>query len=73
MRNAFIVIGALLVFGGGYALFEGGTFTSREEVINVGGLRVSAERRHPILPWMAWAGVAVGGVLVVSGLMRKTP
>jgi hypothetical protein len=71
MRSALILVGAVLIVGGGYALNEGGSFRSREEVLNVGGLRVSAETRHPILPWMAWLGMAAGGALVVAGLTRK--
>jgi hypothetical protein len=72
MRSVLILVGAALIFGGGYVLFEGGSFRSREEVLNVGGLRVSAETRQPILPWMAWFGVAAGGALVVAGLSRKS-
>lgn len=72
MRNGMILLGAILLLGGGYVLLEGGSITSREDVINVGGLQVTAKTRHPILPWMAWIGVLAGGALVVTGLTRKT-
>lgn len=72
MRNTTILIGAILLLGGGYVLLEGGSITSREDVLNVGGLQVTAKRRHPILPWMAWVGVIAGGALVVTGFTRKS-
>lgn len=71
MRNGFLLLGAVLLIGGGYVLLEGGSITSREDVLNVGGLQVSAKTRHPILPWMAWVGVLAGGAFVVAGLNRK--
>lgn len=71
MRNGFLLLGAVLLIGGGYVLFEGGSFTSREEVLRVGDLQVSAKTQHPILPWMAWVGVLAGGAFVVAGLNRK--
>ncbi len=72
MRSTSILIGVILVLGGAYVLFEGGSITSREDVLNVGGLQVTAKTRHPILPWMAWVGVIAGGALVVTGLTRKS-
>lgn len=72
MRNSLLVFGAILTIGSAYMLVEGGAFTSREEVVRVGDLSVSAKKTHPILPWMAWAGIAAGGVMVVVGLTRKT-
>jgi hypothetical protein len=49
----------------------GGTFTSRRDVLEIGGLTVSAEEEHPIQPWAGGLALAAGLVLVVTGVRRK--
>ncbi|MEP7344026.1 MAG: hypothetical protein ABI877_02105 [Gemmatimonadaceae bacterium] len=65
------IAGIVLVIAGAFVLINGGTFTSRREVLNVGGLKVSAEEQHPIRPWVAGLAVLAGVVLVVNGVRRK--
>ena len=71
MRSATLLIGAVLLATSVYFLSEGGSIKTREEVMNVGGLHMTAERSHPVLPWMAWIGIVAGGALMVAGLTRK--
>ena len=67
-----LVAGILLVLGGAYALLEGGVVTSRRDVIDVGGLKVSTEQQRPIRPWVAGAALVLGGALIVAGVTRKS-
>lgn len=67
----FTIVGVVLLAGGGYVLLEGGHVTTRRQVLNVGGVEISAEQRHPIEPWAAGAALVVGTVLVGVGLTRK--
>ena len=69
-RMIAMSVGVVLVLGGTYVLLEGGAFTSRETVLDVGPLTVSAEERHPISPWLAGIAVAVGAVLLIGGITR---
>ena len=63
--------GIALVVVGAFLLIRGGTFTTRREVLNVGGLKVTAEEQQPILPWVAGLAVVAGIALTVTGARRK--
>ncbi len=69
-RMIAMIVGVVLVLGGAYVLVEGGAFTSRETVLDIGSLSVSAEERHPIPSWLAGIAVAVGAVLLIGGVTR---
>ncbi len=66
-----VIAGIILLLGGAFVLLEGGYITSRREVLDVGGLKISAEERHPIRPWVAGLALVAGTVLVVTGITRK--
>ncbi len=70
MRPALLV-GILLLLVGGFVLVRGGTFTSRRDVIDIGGVRVSADQRHSVTPWMAGLALVAGTVLVISSSRRR--
>jgi hypothetical protein len=73
MKNMWLVIvGVALLAGGGYALIEGGYFTTRRQVIELGGVRVSAEQKNAIEPWMAGIALVAGTGLLIVGLTRKS-
>jgi len=66
-----VILGIALIVIGAYVLVEGGYVTSRREVIDIGGLKISAEERHPIRPWVAGIALVAGTALVASVLVRK--
>ena len=66
-----LLAGIVLIAAGAFVLLRGGTFTSRRDVLDVGGLKVTAEEQHPIAPWIAGVALLGGVALVVSGLRRK--
>ena len=57
---------------GVFLLFSPTAFSSRREVLEIGGLRVSAEEGHPITPWIASALLIAGVALVHGAVRRKT-
>lgn len=61
------VLGAVLILLGGYILARGLSYTSKENVVDLGGLRISAEERHPVPTWAGGLVAIAGLVLVVSG------
>lgn len=69
--NPLLLIGIVVLLVSGYLLVEGGAFTTRRDVIAIGDLKVSADTQHPVLPWMAGAGLALGAGLILVGATRK--
>lgn len=66
-----LIAGLVLIAAGAFFFVRGGSFTSRREVMKVGGVTLSAEEQHPIQPWAAGAAVLAGVALVVVGARRK--
>lgn len=60
----------LIVVGVIIFLF-GGSFTTRENVMEMGGMTVTAEERNPIMPWVGGIAVIAGIGLVVMGARRQ--
>lgn len=72
MKSSLMVtIGVLLLIGGGFVLVHGGYITTGREVVDIGGLRVSAEQRSEVEPWMAGLALVVGTALSIGGLTRR--
>ena len=61
------ILGAVLILAGGYILARGLSYTSKENVVDLGGLRISAEERHAVPTWAGGLVAIAGLVLVVSG------
>lgn len=62
-----IVLGCVLILGGGYILARGLSYTSKSDVVDLGGLRISAEERHPVPTWAGGLVAVAGLILVLSG------
>jgi hypothetical protein len=70
--KAASIIGILLILAGGWVTLNGGSFTTREKVIDIGEIEVSADRERPIPMWAGIGAIIVGAVLVVSGMQKKS-
>ena len=69
----FVLLGIiLLVVGGLLFAYQGVTYTTREKVIDVGPLHVTAEREKtiPLPPVIGALALGSGLVLLVVGLRR---
>jgi hypothetical protein len=69
MRPALIAGIALLMLGL-FLLVQGGSFTSRENVLSVGDVQITAEERQTIPTWVG-VGALVAGVAVIMVGMKK--
>lgn len=67
----YILVGVVLIVAGALVLLLGGTFTSQSEVMQVGGMTVSAEEQHIVPSWLAGVVILAGVVLVGVGVGRK--
>ena len=71
--NPFVLLGIiLLVVGGLLFAYQGVTYTTREKVIDVGPLHVTAEKEKtiPLQPLIGALALGSGLVLLVLGLRR---
>lgn len=66
-----ILVGVILLVGGGYVLLEGGYITTQRQVLDVGGVKISAEQRSQIEPWAAGIALVAGTALVIAGFTKK--
>jgi hypothetical protein len=68
------LVGIVLIVIGVIALAYGGiTYTTREQVLDIGPLEATAERRHTVpLPPVLGAVALIGGIaLMIAGAKRK--
>ena len=64
------VIGVALILLGGFLLFGGGLTTHRD-VLAIGSVKVSAEEKRTVSPWIATATI-LGGIALLTTLRRKS-
>ena len=70
MRPAAIA-GILLVLVGVFILVNGGSFTTRKDVLKVGDVKISADEKQSIPPWVAVVGIVAGVGLVATSQKKK--
>jgi len=74
VMNGLSIVGIVMVIAGAALLAYGGfTTTKKENVIDLGPLKVEAEvkERHQVPPVLSWALLGGGLVVVVLGLRKK--
>ena len=72
--NAQSIVGIVMIVAGAALLSYGGfTTTKRENVVDLGPLKVQADvqQRHTVPPVLSWALLGGGLVLVVLGVKKK--
>jgi hypothetical protein len=66
-----MITGAVLIIAGAFLFVRGGSFTSRRDVVSVGGLTVAAEEQRPIRPWIAGVAIIAGVAVIVVGMRQQ--
>jgi hypothetical protein len=72
--NGPSIVGIVMIIAGAALLAYGGfTTTKRENIIDVGPLKVEADvqERHSVPPVLSWALLGGGVVVLVLGLKKK--
>ncbi|MDZ4674793.1 MAG: hypothetical protein SGI84_10075 [Gemmatimonadota bacterium] len=67
-----VIAGLVLIVAAAFVLIRGGSFTSRDEVLSVGDLKVTATERQTIPTWVAGLGLVAGIALVATNLKQKS-
>lgn len=65
------LFGAILILGGGYILARGLSYTSKEHVLDIGDVHITADERQPVPTWAGGLVAIAGLILVVSGSARR--
>lgn len=65
-----IIAGIALLLLGAFLLIRGGTFTSRRNVLEVGEVKISANERQSVPPWVGGAVALAGVALLVAGARK---
>lgn len=67
----FIIAGIILVGLGAFLFFQGGSFTTKRDVLKVGDVKVTADEKQSVPPWLGGAAMLVGVGLIVAGARTK--
>jgi len=65
------IVGMVLIVLGAVALSQPMWYPSTRDVMKIGDLKVTAETRRAVPPWVSYAGIAAGVVLVGVGLQGR--
>ncbi|MFN0181636.1 MAG: hypothetical protein ACKVZ0_22740 [Gemmatimonadales bacterium] len=66
-----LIAGVIVLALGIVLLVRGGTFTSRQDVLKVGDIKVTADQRQSIPPWVGGLVVAVGAAILLMGARKQ--
>jgi hypothetical protein len=65
------LIGIVLLAVGAYLTFTGGRYTSREDVLKVGDVKVEADTKKAVPTWVGGVAIVAGVVLIAAGMKRR--
>ncbi len=65
------IVGVILLLIGGVVLARGMTYRSRDSVVKIGDLNVTADRTHEVPLWAGGAALAGGVVLIAVGMSGR--
>ncbi len=66
-----VLVGIVLAAIGGFLLYQGGSFTTRDKLVEIGDVKLTADKKHPIPTWAAGLAIVAGLGLVVAGAAQK--
>ena len=67
-----VIAGVVLVGLGAFLCIRGGRFTIRHDVVQLGDVKVNADEKQSIPPWLGGAAMVVGvALIVVAGAQKR--
>ena len=66
-----MLLGAALILAGGIIIAGGLRYTEKHNVVDLGGIRISADEKKPIPTWVGGVAAIAGLALVFAGGKRK--
>ncbi len=65
-----LIAGVLLLVLGAFVLLRGGSFTTRQDVLKVGDVKITADEQQSIPAWVGGLALLAGLGLVVAGAQK---
>jgi hypothetical protein len=65
------IVGLLIALAGAWVTINGGSFTTREEIVDIGDVEISADREREIPMWAGIGAIVVGLAMVGAGMSKK--
>lgn len=73
MKNALVIGIVLIALGAGFLGYDHYTYTTREQVLQIGPITATAEKDHTVSfpPVLGWLLVGGGICLLIFGISKK--
>jgi uncharacterized membrane protein len=65
------LIGIILVAIGAFVVFRGASYSSREDVLQVGDVKATVESKKAVPAWVGGVAIVAGVVLLAAGMKRR--
>jgi hypothetical protein len=65
------IVGLLIALAGAWVTINGGSFTTREEIVDIGDVEISADREREIPMWAGIGAIIVGLGLMAGGMKKR--
>jgi hypothetical protein len=66
-----LIAGIALIILSVFLLVRGGSFTTQKDVVKVGDVKLTADEKQSIPPWVAYLGIAAGAGLLLAGVRKR--
>ena len=71
MRAGLIIAGVILLIAGIWVTLGNGSYKETDTVAQLGPAKIEATHEKAVPQWLGVAGIVVGGLLVLGGLVSK--
>ncbi len=65
-----LIAGIALIVLSIFLLVNGGSVTTKKDVVKIGDVKLTADQKQSIPPWVAYLGLAAGAGLVFAGARK---
>jgi hypothetical protein len=66
-----LIAGIALIILSFFLLVRGGSFTTQKDVVKIGDVKLTANEKQSIPPWVAYLGIAAGAGLLLAGTRKR--
>jgi hypothetical protein len=71
MRAGLIIVGIILLIAGIWVTVGNGSYKQTDTVAQLGPAKIEATHEKAVPQWLGIAGIVIGGLLVIGGMVRK--
>jgi hypothetical protein len=71
MRAGLIIVGIILLAAGLWVVLGHGSYQQTDTLVQVGSAKLTATHDKNLPPWVGIAGIVVGALLAIGGIVKK--